>query len=431
MIYNNEKALRNAAEDDFELLNLPRTQMLYLNKSEVVNHQDIKYLNPRQVYRSLQSVILDEPEAPREVPFKGHATPANAAKVLVPLQYPGSTQHSLFHRIAVVSVLLSIAFNASTFRQPAPTPTVTMAVPHRDWTSLVSVSDRSTSVGIHSAVKAKEDGAVTTLTGAALSVYNPGTTALSLTATPETKSLSPSTPPVSPVVPERRGIKSVLSDQATKIVDTLSAPAPTSEDTTDSFAPIDDSQVDDCEEEAEVRSDATRKMRGMNLVESLSETLGVTTKSIIRAINEDGGDLMDGLDDLMNAIKSQTDDLIKQSKGKARALQDQVQAVGEALQYRNNRAKTRAKALKRVGEELFTTAGEHIRERTTVAKDRARRIREVVEETPAWEYYDLAQREWNERLNAERNRRRGCFKNRGARGRRQKSFMDNYYSDCA
>jgi uncharacterized protein YoxC len=191
-------------------------------------------------------------------------------------------------------------------------------------------------------------------------------------------------------------------------------------------------------EPSAAQSEPSSTAAGLNFVNSLSEVLGVTTQSIVRAVNEDGAELMEGLDELMTVIRTQTDDLIKQSKGKARALGDQVQAFGETIQARNDRARNRAKELKRKGEEFIMSASEHVKERTNVAKKRARRIRESVEELEAWKVYQRAHEDWSSRLEDKENwpdrrivRRRSCFKARDARrGRRDDRFMGSSIPGC-
>lgn len=409
VMYNNDKALRNAAEDDWELLNLSPSQTLNLKtpeRSPVINHQDVKSLDSRQVYRALQAILYeDEVVVPKEHSFKGQATPAKVIAL--------ST---------VVSVLLTIALNASSFRSPAPTPTVNISTPNNTWTSLASLPNRSASVAVHSA-HGKTQVMFAPARDAAVSLYNPGTTALSLTPETEAATAPPVTQPRN-----RKPAKVALSDKpTTKEADSPEAPTFASEESATSSFLDEDPEAEYSTDESDLPSDSSATVLGMNFVNSLSEALGVTTKSIVKAVNED----MEILDDLMSVIKTQTDDLIKQSKGKARALGDHVQAFGETIQYRNERARTRAKQLRRRSGEFFTSASEHVRDRTNIAKDRARRVRETVEEGHAWDYYKLAHHNWADRLYRERKHRTGgCFRKRDGRGRREDRYMDTSYSGC-
>jgi hypothetical protein len=428
VIYNNDKALRNAAEDDWELLNVGPERALDLRtpiRSPVVNHQDIKYLNARQVYRALHSVLYEDVDVPKEAPFKSQATPANAAKVYVSSCRRSALTNRYHRRIALVSVLLGIAFNASSFRAPVPTPTtVNMMTANSTWTSIVASRSPSVALSIHG----KTDLVPSSPRDTAISLYNAGTTALSLT--PETKALTPTNPPVSQPRDNKES-KIVLSGKsATKEVAVLTAAE--SEVSTTSSTPNGEPQAPEPEsaEKSDLRSDAATTTAGLSFVDSLSEVLGVTTKSIVKAVHEDGGDLMDSLDDFMAVIKTQTDDLIKQSKGKAKAFHDQVQAFGETIQSRNDIARARAKVLRQMGEEFLLSAGERVKERTHLAKVRARKIRESVEDADAWDYYYRAHDDWEFKLKPGKGSRRCTRRRERGRGRRDDRFMEASYSGC-
>jgi hypothetical protein len=445
VLYNSDNAARNAAEDDWELLNIHPSQVLKLKtpaNSTVVNHEDIKLLNARQVHRAMQHILYEDDGIEKESGLKGQMQ-VSPYKVYDPSFFLDIRGYSLtiLFSLTVVSVLLGIALNASSFRSPAPTPTVNMATHNNNWTTFTSLPNHSTSVIVRGTGKTQV--VASSARDTAISVYNAGTTALAVTS--QTKALVPTAPQIPPV---RKDTKvSVLSDKPiTKEVMVPSSSNSLSEVlTTSSSIPTVAPQADKpkamptvSSEPSAAQSEPSSTAAGLNFVNSLSEVLGVTTQSIVRAVNEDGAELMEGLDELMTVIRTQTDDLIKQSKGKARALGDQVQAFGETIQARNDRARNRAKELKRKGEEFIMSASEHVKERTNVAKKRARRIRESVEDLEAWKVYQRAHEDWSSRLEDKENwpdrrivRRRSCFKARDARrGRRDDRFMGSSIPGC-
>ncbi|KAJ2924874.1 hypothetical protein H1R20_g12241, partial [Candolleomyces eurysporus] len=438
VLYNTDNAARNAAEDDWELLNIPPPQVLKLKtpaNSTIINHEDIKLLNARQVHRSMQSILYEDDYVEKESGLKGQMQ-VNPYKVYVLSFFPNIPVYglTLLLSLTVVSVLLGIALNASSFRSPAPTPTVNMATPNNNWTTFTSLPNHSTSVIVRGTGKTQV--VASSARDTAVSIYNAGTTALSVTS--QAKALVPTAPQMSPIRKDTKA--AVLSDKPiTKEVIVPSASTSLSEVLTTSSIPTVAPQASKpTSEPSAAQSEPSSTAVGLNFVNSLSEVLGVTTQSIVKAVNEDGAELMEGLDELMTVIRTQTDDLIKQSKGKARALGDQVQAFGETIQARNDKARSRAKELKRKGEELIMSASEHVKERTNVAKKRARRIRESVEETEAWKLYQRAHDDWSSRLEDKENwpnrrsvRRRSCLKARDVRrGRRDDRFMGSSIPGC-
>jgi hypothetical protein len=104
-------------------------------------------------------------------------------------------------------------------------------------------------------------------------------------------------------------------------------------------------------------------------------------------------ELIDVMDDLMNSFQAQTQTAVSQSKGKARA-------IGEEVISRNDRARGRAKELRKKGEELLNSASVQFFERTEVAKKRARFLKESFKETEAWKSYEKLHADFASRLKA-------------------------------
>jgi len=102
-------------------------------------------------------------------------------------------------------------------------------------------------------------------------------------------------------------------------------------------------------------------------------------------------DLIDAMDDLMNTIHAQTQTVVSQSKGKARAF-------GEEVLSRNDKARGRAMELKKKGEELLNSATTQFFERTEIARQRAKGLKGSLWQTPAWKSYEKVHAEWVARL---------------------------------
>ena len=393
LMYNNDKAVRNAAEDDWELLNIHPSQVLRVkanDKSPFIDAEDIKFLNARQVHRAFQSILYEDENdaiAQKESVFKVQATPANAVKVYVFFSDPARALYPLLFRITLVSVLLSIAFNASSFRSPAPTPTVNMVTPNNTWPSLAALPNRSNSVTVQGA-NGKAQVVVPPAKDTALSIISPGSTALSITQ-PQVKSLSPTAPAA-----KSQGVCEMSTGRGGKAQSSATSAATTAVATygTTSLSKI-NTDAPSADKEATAEPSATASAVGMSFVNSLSEVLGVTTKSILKTVKQDK-ELMESLDELMTVVRTQTDDIIKQSKGKARAIGDQVQALGDTLQSRNDQARHRARAIRRKGKAILESAQEKMRERTAIARVRARKIRASVGTLEALQVYQQAQDDW-------------------------------------
>ncbi|KAF8825147.1 hypothetical protein HHX47_DHR7000093 [Lentinula edodes] len=107
------------------------------------------------------------------------------------------------------------------------------------------------------------------------------------------------------------------------------------------------------------------------LVDSLSEIVVTSMKALIEVVEHDLKDLMVAIDDLMLALHRSTSIVVEQSKSAA-------QSVWEQLDYRNARAKDRARELKDKGMQLMSYAGNHILGRTTDAKQTANFFKDLI-----------------------------------------------------
>ena len=134
------------------------------------------------------------------------------------------------------------------------------------------------------------------------------------------------------------------------------------------------------------------------VIGSVSDVFDVTSKAIENVGNEIAY-LSEAADELISSLRLQRDNLVSQSKGKARALSEQIQNLNEEMVYRNERAKTRARKLKKHGEEMLWNTQEMLKKRTEKAKKRAKELGKSVLESDAWVTYQKVQEEMESRLN--------------------------------
>jgi hypothetical protein len=106
-------------------------------------------------------------------------------------------------------------------------------------------------------------------------------------------------------------------------------------------------------------------------------------------------DLGDAIDDLINSIQAQTQTVVSQGKGKARAFGDEIIS-------RNDRARGRAKELKKKGGEMLNSASVQFFERTEIARQRAKVLKDTFKQkqTEAWRSYERVHADLAARLKA-------------------------------
>ena len=119
------------------------------------------------------------------------------------------------------------------------------------------------------------------------------------------------------------------------------------------------------------------------VIGSVSDVLDATSK-VIGNVGNEIAYLSEAADELISSLR---DNIVSQSKGKARALSEQIQNLNEEMVYRNERAKTRARKLKKRGEELLWNTQEILKKRTEKAKKRAKELGKSVLESETWETY--------------------------------------------
>ncbi|KAJ6531770.1 hypothetical protein B0H19DRAFT_1188471 [Mycena capillaripes] len=137
----------------------------------------------------------------------------------------------------------------------------------------------------------------------------------------------------------------------------------------------------------------------LKVVDSLSEVVDATMKALEEVVGRDLKELMTALDDLMRAIGRQTTMIVADTKSRAQILR-------ERLNYRNERAKGKARELKQMGEQFVSFAGERLKARAEIAKTRAHSLKKSFMSTGVWRTYVQAHGEWVEKLETKRGKRR-------------------------
>ncbi|KAF7330555.1 hypothetical protein MVEN_02495400 [Mycena venus] len=108
---------------------------------------------------------------------------------------------------------------------------------------------------------------------------------------------------------------------------------------------------------------------------------------------------MTALNDLMRAIDRQTNAIVADSKSRAQILR-------ERLNYRNERAKGKARELKQTAEQYVSAAGERLKARAEIAKTRAQTLKKSFMASSVWRTYAQAHGEWIEKLEVKKGKRR-------------------------
>ncbi|KAJ7475826.1 hypothetical protein FB451DRAFT_1244902 [Mycena latifolia] len=138
----------------------------------------------------------------------------------------------------------------------------------------------------------------------------------------------------------------------------------------------------------------------LKLVDSLSEIADTTMKALEEVVPHDLKELIAALDNLMRAIGRQTTMIIADSKSRAQILR-------ERLQYRNERAKGKARELRQRGEQIVSLASERLKARAEIAKMRAHSLKKNLMSTSVWRTYAQAHGEWSEKLEKKTKRGKG------------------------
>ncbi|CAA7266845.1 unnamed protein product [Cyclocybe aegerita] len=411
-ITDDEKnAALQSAEDDWDLLAVPADRILKLGtgKSIVFDSQRLQDVKPSNAHDVLSCIGRETKKVTASKPLTEQVKSVNAV--------------TLF---ALMSIIVGFACNTA-FRpaSPAPTPTVNSSSSSSGNASLwniVAQPNRSVAAasGAYTHGKGCSVGnSVISSPTFALSVVNTGTTSLSVTLPPSSSSLSlivasssKALSAVTTTTPAKcYNCKGSTSDNTAATTDvvlrattTLSEiprlkPSSSTVVSRANAASVSSVLLTEGSTSKSTIASAASAAANLNL-NTVSEVFDATAKALTEAVSSDLNELVEAADELFSSIIQQTDIVIKQSKGKARALGEQLQNLNEEVIARNEKAKKRAKELKKKGEDMMRGAKEEFKERSDRAKSRARVLRKTMMDggTEAWKTYGRAQGEWEEKL---------------------------------
>lgn len=310
---------------------------------------------------------------------------------------------------------INTAFRPST---PTPTPTVRNVISRNLW-ELMGTAINHSSVVPSTATHCTGSSMTSFLKDTMLSVYNPGSTSLSVVTQvqPASLTLPGFAPPIASGSSSRGpSTRAEKLEASTDMILRPLATTPSANVLTSPFPPS-VSQV------AKVKRAEGTTAVSLRVIDSLSNVAGATAKTMVNLVRSDMSELFEAVDELMGVICDQTQHIVQQSKGKARAIGEQVQSISEQVHSRNDRARGRAKALRKKGEEFFVSAGEQIIGRTGMAKKQARKLKQKLK-AEAWHAYEKAHGT-TVNLNA-RGRNRRC--KRGSGHHAKEGWRNSLYS---
>ncbi|KAF9557425.1 hypothetical protein CPC08DRAFT_50077 [Agrocybe pediades] len=430
-----KNVMLQVAEDDWDLLAVPNHRVIRFgaSKSPVFDASDLASADSAHVFQALCGIGHEEDKEALTKPLTEQVKSVNAV--------------TLF---ALMSLIMGFAINTA-FRPPTPSPTPTVNTPSSSsgplWGILAPQPNRSTLNPSASRGNSKtcESGqthkGLSSFKDMALSVFIPGSTSLSLTPLPASKGLSvpstskgltvapasskcaqceASTSKASPPPPRQSTDIALRSPDATSLAEIpVVTPAISSmASRTDGGSTIILGGTIGALPKSTISTAASAAVN-LNL-NHVTEVLGAKGKAIAEAVANDYSEIVEAADGLLSSLREQRDTVIRQSKGKARAFGEQLQNINEALEYRHNRAKRRARDLSAKGGAVLSSAGKLLKDGTMRAQGRAKGIKQTLVEgsSEAWKTYERAHEEWEGVLSGRRHGRTRRNKENVRRGDR-------------
>ena len=428
--FDNTVALQ-AAEDDWDLLCVPADKILNIagTRSPVFDSSKLLHITSEQAYGVLQDIGRETKKVTLK-PITEQVKSVNAVTLYFFFLLQKDDHLTLFIRFALMSIIMGFAFNTA-FRPSTPPPTPTVSTPSSSnshlWGMFIPLPNRS-AVASANTVPLKD---------MALSVFNPGMTALSVTPPPTFMALSVTSSSkavaevtnVSPIPssshnnciycksgsdkPKVSTDMVIRSESPTALSEVRVKPSISTASRVDASSSGGNTILFGDQTASSSSNDPKATTPNPKVIGSVADVLDATSKAI-ENVGNDIAYLTEAADELMTSLRMQRDSIVSQSKGKARALS---QNLNEEIVYRNERAKTRARELKRRGEELLWNTQESLRKRTEKARKRAKELGKSVLESEAWVTYQKVQEEMESRLT-------GNGASKGQEGKQKKSKKD-------
>jgi hypothetical protein len=260
------------------------------------------------------------------------------------------------NRFALLSLVLGFVVNSAFRSSSSPTPTLSIYGNTANDTTAVSpkVSDLNGSVMPLS------------MRDFALAVFNPGTTSLSV----YTKE-RPAPGHVVSDIPNYDHEQTSGPDKAKPSKDVIQRPVAPSPALLTGGRPL---QPPSSKGHLPSQSDLVSSL-SVRIADSLSPFFDSHT--VVATLENDMRELMDALDKLVFAISRQTAVILQKTAGTAQVLRD-------SFQYRNARARGKARELRNVGGQIISLAEEQIKMRAGKAKVKAKALRERYLASATW-----------------------------------------------
>ncbi|KAG2157871.1 uncharacterized protein EDB93DRAFT_1121854 [Suillus bovinus] len=406
--FQSEDAIRNSAQEAWDLLNVSSDRVLRLSDSPscVVNADAIESVPPYRAYRAFNRIF------------------SHGKKKSVKLSI--NSPHA-FTILTMVSLVLGVMVG-STFRGTAPTVTPTpvataMAsaastpflwalfhpVINRSHES-ISAKTESTAISIHSSLK-----------DFALSVFNPDPTSVSISQETSTSGFHS----MSSFSEKLKFSKDVILRPTSSL---MSLGGSTN---SLSVVPSMTSSKPDVTEAVPTPSSSalTSSTLGLGFLQDyLPKFVDTHAPDVLAAVNADMQDIIDALDSLVQAISrqaqvmiAQTNALIQYSAVQFEQRAPELEAIMDAFNARNEHAQRRAKELKDNGAKWLHEAGEALMNRASRARGKAKEITEDMEQiwAESREKWEMSKMRSAQRRSG-RGVRRGCKKAKkcGARSKK-------------
>lgn len=280
-------------------------------------------------------------------------------------------------------MVMGFALNTM-FQPPTPSPTPTISTPSSGISQVwQTLAPPNRSVAGPSGFSQVKENSISSFEQLALSIYDSRSTAISVTSP---SSISLIVPPTSKAIADSASCSIKIPDSQKPSTDVIIRSSAVSlskvTQTVASLSTLSSSKsfaaIPSTSPSSVTGKDATFEPTVLNHIKSISDAFDASTKALTETLGNDFADIVDAADDLLTSFIEHTDSVIQQSKGKARALGEQIQNLNEEVVLRNERAKKRAKELKKKGGDIVRAAKEELKERTRKARQRARELKQTV-----------------------------------------------------
>ncbi|KAG1747211.1 uncharacterized protein EDB91DRAFT_1116983 [Suillus paluster] len=362
-----EDAIRNSAQEKWDLFNVPSDRVLRLNDEVapcVVNADVIENLHPYRAYRAFDRISSRDRKKPVKISI--------------------NSPHTLTI-FTMVSLVLGVVVG-STFRGTTPivtpTPVTTMAPAASTpflWALLHPVINHS-----YESIPAKTESTAISIQSSlkdfALSVFNPDSTSVSISKETPTSGFRCA----SSFSEKLKLSKDVILRPTSSLVSL--------EGSTKSLSviPSMSSSQPHVEEAVPTASSSalTASTLGLSfLQDSLPKFVDAYAPAVLAAVNAEMQDIIDALDSLVQAISrqahvmiAQTNALIEYSTAQFEQRAPDLEVIRDAFNARNEHAQRRARELKDQGAKWLYDTGEALVNRASRASGKAKEIAEDMEQ---------------------------------------------------